>query len=808
MAELPSHARVCIVGGGVMGVGLLYHLAEEGWTDTVLVEKGELTSGSTWHAAGQCPHFVGSYNLAKIHHWGTVLYPKLEELTGHAVSWHGCGGVRLALTDDEVDWFHHVNAMGKLIGYDSEVVGPNEIKRYHPHIDTFGVKAGFITFTDGHVAPADVTMAMAAGARQKGARISRKNRVTDIKREPNGEWRVITEKGDIVCQHVVNAAGSYADIVGAWTGHNVPIANMLHHYVITEPIQELIDLEPELPVVRDPYSHSYLREEANGILVGPYETSGAHTCFEDGISWDFENELVSPELDRLMPWLEKATERLPLFGKAGLKSVISGAITHTPDSNFLLGPAPGPENYWMCCGASIGICQGGGAGKYLAEWMVHGAAEINMNEFDPRRFGDWADAEYAKVTSINDYQHMYACLPPGAQHEAGRPVRTSSLYERLKERDAQFQQVMGWERARWFDREGAGETYSFRRSNWWDTAKAEAMAVRERVGLMDLSTFAKFDVKGADASAFLNRLCANDMPTKTGGIVLAHFLNDGGRILGEVTVTRLADDHYFVLSGAPSQLIDYHYMSNAAGAGETITITDITEDYGTLVLAGPKARDVLANLTDADLGNSGFRWLTGREIDVAGVSTRALRVNYVGELGWELHAPMADLPTLFDALMEAGAEYDIRLFGTYAMNALRIEKAYRGFAAELTNEITMVEGDMERFVGWDKSDFIGKQATLSSKQNGARISLVYLEVDADDADCIGGEPVYAGEQLVGVTTSGAYGFAVEKSLTFAYVEPQLTAPGTEFEIQILDRRQKARTIEQPAYDPSNERLRA
>ena len=808
MAELPSHARVCIVGGGVMGVGLLYHLAEEGWTDTVLVEKGELTSGSTWHAAGQCPHFVGSYNLAKIHHWGTVLYPKLEELTGHAVSWHGCGGVRLALTDDEVDWFHHVNAMGKLIGYESEVVGPNEIKRYHPHIDTFGVKAGFITFTDGHVAPADVTMAMAAGARQKGARISRKNRVTDIKREPNGEWRVITEKGDIVCQHVVNAAGSYADIVGAWTGHNVPIANMLHHYVITEPIQELIDLEPELPVVRDPYSHSYLREETNGILVGPYETSGAHTCFDDGISWDFENELVSPELDRLMPWLEKATERLPLFGKAGLKSVISGAITHTPDSNFLLGPAPGPENYWMCCGASIGICQGGGAGKYLAEWMVHGAAEINMNEFDPRRFGDWADAEYAKVTSINDYQHMYACLPPGAQHEAGRPVRTSSLYERLKERDAQFQQVMGWERARWFDREGAGETYSFRRSNWWDTAKAEAMAVRERVGLMDLSTFAKFDVKGADASAFLNRLCANDMPTKTGGIVLAHFLNDGGRILGEVTVTRLADDHYFVLSGAPSQLIDYHYMSNAVGAGETITITDITEDYGTLVLAGPKARDVLANLTDADLGNSGFRWLTGREIDVAGVSTRTLRVNYVGELGWELHAPMADLPTLFDALMEAGAEYDIRLFGTYAMNALRIEKAYRGFAAELTNEITMVEGDMERFVGWDKSDFIGKQATLSSKQNGARISLVYLEVDADDADCIGGEPVYAGEQLVGVTTSGAYGFAVEKSLTFAYVEPQLTAPGTEFEIQILDRRQKARAIEQPAYDPSNERLRA
>ncbi len=807
MSELPSHARVCIVGGGVMGAGLLFHLAEEGWTDTVLVEKGELTSGSTWHAAGQCPHFVGSFNLAKIHHWGTILYPKLEDMTGQAVSWHGCGGVRLALTDEEVDWFHHVKAMARLIGYESEVVGPNEIKRYHPFVDTFGVKAGFVTFTDGHVAPADVTMAMAAGARQKGANISRRNRVTGISREANGEWRVMTEKGDIVCQHVVNAAGSYADIVGSWTGHNVPIANMLHHYVITEALQELIDLAPELPVVRDPYSNCYLREETNGILIGPYETGTAHTCFDDGLSWDFENELVPPELDRIMPWLEKATERFPLFEKAGLKSIISGAITHTPDSNFLLGPAPGPENYWMCCGASIGICQGAGAGKYLAEWMVHGAAEINMSEFDPRRFGDWADADYAKVTSINDYQHMYACLAPGEQHQAGRPVRTSSLHERLKERGAQFQQVMGWERARWFDKKGEGEKYSFRRSNWWDTVKSEAMSVRERVGLMDLSTFAKYDVKGRDASALLNRLCANDMPQKDGGIVLAHFLNDGGRILGEATITRLADDHYFVLSGAPSQLIDFHHINNAIGTDKDVAIKDMTEDYGTLVLAGPMARDVLAQLTSADLSNASFRWLTAQEINIAGVPTRTLRVNYVGELGWELHAPMMQLPKLFDALMQAGAEFDIHLFGVYAMNALRMEKAYRGFAGELTNEITMIEADMERFVGWDKDDFIGKRATLSSKQTGPRISLVYLEVDAVDADCLGGEPVYTDDKLVGVTTSGGYGFAVQKSLAFAYIEPDLAAPGAAFNIDILGTKRQARAIAQPIYDPKNERLR-
>ena len=385
---MKSQARVVIVGGGIMGVGLLYHLVEEGWSDVVLVEKGELTSGSTWHAAGQCPHFNGSLNLTKMHVYGTELYPRLEALTGVAVSWHGCGGVRLAVTEDEVDWFKYVHGLARLAGYEAEIVGPNQVKTYHPLVETFGVKAAYITFTDGHVAPADITNAMAAGARRGGATIHRRCRATDIRRLPSGEWEVVTERGTIRCEHVVNAAGSYADVVGAWTGHTVPIANLLHHYVITEPLQELIDRERELPVLRDPWSHCYMREETNGVLVGPYETAGAHVCFGGGPpAWDFESELVPPELERLMPWLEKAGERLPLFNRAGIKSVVSGAITHTPDSNFLLGPAHGAPGYWMANGASIGICQGAGAGKYLAQWMVHGQAEINMREFDPRRFG-------------------------------------------------------------------------------------------------------------------------------------------------------------------------------------------------------------------------------------------------------------------------------------------------------------------------------------------------------------------------------------------------------------------------------------
>jgi len=807
---MKSHARVAVVGGGIMGVGLLYHLALEGWSDVVLIEKGELTSGSTWHAAGQCPHFNSSLNMTKVHVYGTELYPRLERLTGQAVSWHGCGGLRLATTDEEVNWLKQVYGVSRLAGYEGEIIGPSEIKQYHPFLDTFGVKAAFRTVTDGHVAPADVTNAMAAGARQLGAEIYRRTRVTDIKLLPTGEWRVTTDQGDIVVEHVVNAAGSYADVVGAWTGHKVPIANMLHHYLITTPVRELIEFAPELPVVRDPYSHSYLREEANGILIGPYETATAHLCWDGGPpSWDFESELVAPELDRLTPWLEKAAERFPLFASAGVKSVISGAITHTPDGVYLSGPAHGPKNYWMHCGASIGVCQGGGAGKYLAQWMVHGQAEINMREFDPRRFGDWATKTYTDEVAVVDYHHMYYCYKPGEQHEVGRNLRVSSLHDTLKGHGAQFAQVFGWERARWYDTTGEGEQFSFRRSNVWAAVRAEALAVRQSVGLMDLSTFSKFDVIGRDAHAFLERICANKIPVRDEGIVLGHLLNENGFIESEITVTRLSGEHFYVLSAAAAQHYDFDQLSWRKRPDEQVQIADVTDAFGTLVLAGPKARDVLSRCTGADLANAGFRWLTGRKATVAGVAgVRLLRVNYVGELGWELHCPMAQMPAVFDALMAAGREYAIRLFGTYAMNSLRMEKAYRGWGSELTSEIDMFEAAMDRFIRLDKDDFIGKQASLAMKQRGARTQLVYLQVEAEDADCAGNEPVYQGDRLVGLTTSGAYGHAVEKSLAFAYVDPALASPGALLEILILGDRRKAVVLGDAAWDAANLRLRA
>ncbi len=807
---MKTHARVVVVGGGVMGVGLLYHLALAGWRDVVLIEKAELTSGSTWHAAGQCPLFNGSLNMTKVHQYGTQLYPRLGALTGHQVSWHPCGGLRLATTDEEVLWLKHIHGISKLAGYEAHLVGPREIADLHPYLDTFGIKAAFHTVSDGHVAPADVTLAMAAGARQLGAEIYRRTRVTDIKLLPTGEWQVITEAGNIVCEHVVNSAGSYCDVVASWTGHIAPISNLLHHYVITEPLPQLRQLVRELPVVRDPHSHSYLRQEGHGILVGPYETAGAHTCWQDHAPpWDFESELLAPELDRITPWLEKAAQRLPLFAAAGVKSVIAGAITHTPDGVYLSGPAPGPRNYWMHCGASIGICQGAGAGKYLAQWMMNGQAEINMREFDPRRFGSWATPQFVRAAALEDYRHMYYCYKPGEQHAVGRGLRKSALYDILRAQGAHFGQVFGWERPRWFDRNGIGpEEFSWVRSNWWTAVEQEALAVRERVGLADLSMFSKYEVTGPDAEAFLARICANAIPKRDGGIVLAHLLTPAGFIESEVTVTRLAYDHYYVLSAAAAQLHDKDQMEWRKRPRERVSIADVTDNLGVLVLAGPRARDVLARTTTLDVSNSAFRWLTCKVAPVAGApNVRLLRVNYVGELGWELHVPMQQIAHVSDTLMMAGARHGIRWFGSYAMNSLRMEKAYRAWGAELTNEVTMIEADLERFVDLDK-EFIGKSGTLESRRKGPRSVLTYLQVDAKDADCLGNEPVFLQDRVVGITTGGAYGFAVRKSLAFAYLDPACVQAGREFDIILRGEKCPARIIDQPAWDPNNERLRA
>ena len=810
---MKTHARVVIVGGGMMGVGLLYHLAEEGWgADSILIEKGELTSGSTWHAAGQCPSFIGDYTMAKIHHVGNTLYPRLESMTGQYTSWHGCGGIRLATQQAELEWFKHVADIAKHIGYGMEVIGPDEIRRINPFVDTTGVIAGAWTLDDGHVDPSGTCQAMAKAATQLGASIVRHNRVLDIRLRANGEWEVETEKGTVVAEHVVNAAGCYARRVSQMVGSDVPVWNTQHQYFITEPIPEFVERSEEMPVMRDPEASCYYRQEQTSALIGIYETEAAVAAWPDsgGLpAWESDSELFDPDYDRVLPHFERVMERMPIWSDVGIKSVTNGAIPHTPDDNPLLGPAGGLKNFWLCCGASIGIAQGAGCGKYLAQWMVHGDADVNMASLDPRRFGPHADEVYTEAKAADAYKQMYALHIPGEEREAGRPARVTPLYETLKARGCVHTEAFGWERPNFFSLDGREEELSYRRNNIFEVVAGECHAVSERVGVIELSSFAKYDVSGPDAGAFLDRVFANRMARKVGGIKLAHRLGENGRIQSEATITRVEDDRFYVLSGSSWEVKDMDALMQSRLEGERVEVENVTDDWGNLIVAGPRSRDLLSRLTEADLGNESFRWLTGQTIRVADVPCRALRVNYVGELGWELHHPMDRMPELYAAIREAGAEFGLVDFGARAVDSMRIEKGYRGIGADLTNEISPVEAGLDRFVPMAKEGFVGREALLRIHEQGVSQSLVYLDVEARDADCQGGEPLFVGARVVGVTSSGAYGHRTGRSLALAYVDPVYSDVGQEIEVDILEDRCRATVLKnEPVFDPANNRLRA
>ena len=806
---MKQHARVVIIGGGAMGVGLAYHLPKEGWNDVVLIDKGELTSGSTWHAAGLIPNFIGSLNMAKVHAYGVDLYDKLEEETGHATGWHNCGSLRLAVSDDEVDWFHYVKGIMDYVNVESYLVGPSEIPEIHPLLNLDDVRMGFYTPHDGHIDPASCTNSMAVGARNGGVEIVRRNRVLAVDRTQGGEWRVTTEKGVIVCEHVVNAGGCFADQITQMSGFRLPIVNMVHQYLVTENLAEVEQLDKEPPVVRDPVASCYYRQEQQGLLIGPYEMTEAQAWAIDGVDWSFDMELLPEDLGRLETSLIHAAERLPVLGTAGIRRVVSGPITHTPDGGYLLGPAAGVENYWLCCGASIGITQGPGAGKYLAQWMVHGQTEINVREMDPRRYGEFANlpGKYVIDKSIDEYQEMYQVHYPGEFRDAGRPVKTTPIYEKLKDYGAVFGEFYGWERPKWFSLDGVEETYGFRRMNTFDPVAAECKCVEERVGIADLTAFSKYMVTGSDAEAFLNRLGANRVAKRQGGISLTHMLTDLGGIESEIAITRLADDRYFLTSAIVAQQHDYDWMTQQIQPGEDVEVKDITDGMGMLAIAGPRSRDLLAKLTDTDLTNASFRWLTGQEIKVAGVPVIALRVSYVGELGWELYHPLNSMATLCSELESAGEEFGLGWFGSYAVNCMRLEKGYKAWGSELTTEITPVEADIERFVDYD-SEFVGRDKVLERKSEGITTKMVLVSVDAVDADCLGNEPALDGDRPMGIVCSGGFGHRTQLSLAFVYVEPQFSEPGTTFEIPILGTRCTATVLAKPPYDPQNKKLRA
>lgn len=809
MDKIQSHAKLVIVGGGIMGVSLLYHLTKEGWNDVVLIEKSELTSGSTWHAAGQCPHMMGSLSLAKIHLHSTNLYKSLEKETGQPTGFHETGSLRLAYTNKDLEWFHHVKGVLDIAGSPCSIISTDEINKFHPFIKLDGILGAFHTPEDGYTDPTSTTNAMAKGARNRGAKIYRKNRVIDIKQLTSGEWKVITEKGEIICEHVVNAAGSFCPEVSAMVGlKNVPSINMIHQYLVTESHPQIEKLNKELPVVRDPESSSYLRQEGKGLLIGPYE-KGAVAWALDGMDWKFDMQLLEPDLDRIEKHLEKGMDRIPQFKDVGIKRIICGPITHTPDDNFLAGPAPGLRNFWMFCAASIGIAQGGGAGKYMAEQIVHGDSEINMLEFEPRRFMSWVNKEYSVEKSKEQYRRMYVASMPHETIDVGRPMKISGVYQKLKNKGAEYFDIYGWEKPAWFNHEQIKENLSFKRNNIFSSIQKECEHVHNHVGIIDLSTFSKFEIIGEDSFNFLDRLCVNRIPKKNGSIVLTHLLSEIGRIQSEFTIIKLKEHLYYGLSAASSEIRDLDWFTQHKLNNERVEIKNITLKKGVLGIIGPQSRIVLQKITETDLSNDNFPWLKSKELKIKNIDVIALRVNYMGELGWELHCSMNKLSELYDLIWDAGLNYKIIDFGSHSMNSLRMEKGYRGWGSELTPEISVVEAGLDRFFNLkQKNNFVGSKKIVELTNQKIKTKLVYLEVDAKNADVFGNEPVYFQDKKIGLTTSGAYGFRVKKSLAFAYVEASLDKLGNEFFIDIQGDKIKARIIQEPAFDPNNERLKS
>lgn len=807
---MQSHARVVVIGGGVVGVSMLYHLAKKGWSDVVLVERTELTAGSTWHAAGLLPLFNMSYAVGQLHKYSVDLYKTLEEETGQAVGFHVTGNLRLATNRERMDEYHKYCGTANTIGVPFEIITPDEVKALWPLCDTDGLVGALYHSDDGHIAPADVTQAMAIGARNNGAKIYRDTEVTAIAQTASGEWRLETNKGEITCEHVVSCTGNYARQTLAMVGLDIPAIPVQHQYIVTNEVPELVERKaadlPEMAVLRESDASYYLREERQGYILGPYE-KGAPAVFLDGVPETFGKDLFPGDLDRLLPHVEAAIKRVPSFEHAGIKDIVNGPISYTPDGSPMVGPAWGLKNFWISEGHSFGITAAGGAGWQLAEWITEGEPGIDMLDIDPRRFGPYANKAYAKAKNEEAYEHVFIIHYPDEERPAARPAKTSPCHDRLDARGAVWGQRYGWERPNWFapkDVEGK-DVWSFRRTNYFEHVGNECRAVRERAGLIDITSFSKFLVSGPGAEAALDRCVANTLPKKIGGIGLCHALTKKGGVRSEFTITRDGPDRFYLVSSGAAERYDYDFLCKYV-AGDGVTVENQTLAHGVLVLAGPRARDILSQVTDADLSNGAFPWLSTRQIDIGMAPVRAMRVNFVGDLGWELHHPIAYQNHIFDALVAAGEAHGLGMCGMRAMDSLRLEKSYRMWGQDLTREYTPLEAGLDRFVKLDKGEFTGREALLRQKEAGVPQEFVTMEVHGvNDADPLGNEPLYRNGEMIGRATAGAYGHHVGKSLAIGYVKTG--SVGDDMEIEILGSRYAATVIGESPYDPENESLR-
>jgi dimethylglycine dehydrogenase len=813
MADFPTSARVVIIGGGAVGASSLYHLCKAGWTDCVLLEKNELTAGSTWHAAGNVPTFSSSWSIMNMQRYSAELYRGLGEAVDYPMNYHVTGSLRLAHTPERLQEFQRVVGMGRYQGMDLEILTPDQIGARYPFLATHDLVGALYDPNDGDIDPAQLTQALAKGARQMGARIERFCPATGVRREGD-EWVVETEKGEIRCEIVVNAAGYYAREVGKWFGRDVPMMVMSHQYMLFDTIPELESWTKEvghkLPLLRDVDSSYYLRQEKNGFNLGPYEGNcKAHWATpDDPFPQDFSFQLFPDDLERLEWHINDAMARVPLLEKAPLTKVINGPIPYTPDGNPLIGPMPGVPNAFEACVFTFGICQAGGAGKVLAEWITQGATEWDMWSCDPRRFTGFEDQDYCVKKGMEVYGHEYAIHFPHHAWPEGRDKKLSAVHDRTKALGAQYGAYNGWERALWYARAGddtseAGTQTWAREGAWFGAVREECQAVRDAAGILDLPGFSRFIVKGAGAADWLARQITGKVPN-VGRLGLAYFADDKGRIITEMSVARLGVDELLLITAATAQVHDRDWLVNHLDA--VLTLTDHTIEWSTQILTGPKSREILAAVSDADLSKG---WLTCQTATLAGAEVFLMRVSFAGELGWEIHSKVADTARVWDAVMAAGVPLGLRPFGMFALNSLRVEKGYRAWKGDLSTDYTVLQGGLERFVDWAKPDFRGKAALAAEKQRGVTKRFCTLLIDAGDQDPPYMSTIWHGGQVVGELTSGYFGHRVGACIGLGMLRADLNVAGQEVQVEIFGQLYRAVVQEDtPLWDAKNERIRA
>ena len=811
---MKSKARAVVIGGGVVGVSTLYHLAAKGWDDSILLERKSLTSGSTWHAAGLLPLFNMSYSVGQIHKYSVRFYQELQDETGMDVGFRKVSNIRLASTQDRMDEYLQYKGVADTIGVEVKVLSPQEIKDCWPLVSTENLIGAIQHPEDGYIQPADLTQAFAKGARDKGAKIEINTNVISIMRSPNDTWIVETDKGHIECEHVISCSGNFARKTGKMVGLDLPVIPVEHQYIVTEQhplIKERKDKNlPELGVLRDSDASWYMREEAGGLILGPYE-QGAPACYVDGPDENSEYELFQEDLDRISDHIESAIFRVPIFGEVGVKKVYNGAIAYTPDGSPIIGPAWGLKNFWINEGHSFGVTAAGGAGWQLAEWIVNGNPTIDMLGVDPRRFGDYATKSYLIEKNEEAYANVFTVHYPDEERPAARPLRTAPCYERLKKMGGVFGASFGWERANWFAPNGveAIDDWSFRRSSYHEHVGAEIQNMSKNVGLLDLSGFAKCRISGPSAESFLNFLVANKISKTIGRVSLCHALNSLGGVHSEFTITKEAENSFYLVSAGAYQRLDHDWIKKNMPTDNSVIFEDLTNSKGVLVLAGPKSRELMKLVSKDNFENENFPWLTSQIVNIGNYPVLAMRVNFVGELGWELHHPIEYQNQIFDILFQHGSKLNLKPFGIRAMDSLRIEKSYRLPGRELSIEYAALESGLNRFVSENKGDFIGRDGLAEWKSKGLSYGFVTLEVhNVKDADALGNNPIYLDGKVIGRATSGGYGHRIKKSLVLAMINPSLIKTGLKVKIDILGTKYDASIINESPYDPSNEKLRA